>query len=183
MMYWIGQAFGILATIVGVAVPVFKKKWQMLVMSILNNVFCALNLIFLNAIGSGIFLFAVAGVQALVNLVHALKNTESRIAEKLIFVALYLGLGFYGLFTGPNYVPGINARNLLELLPIIAACMNMLFVFSKTEKMARVFFVACNGLWMIYYIIIGSSTMICSLISVFTGLLALYRNREGKAKA
>lgn len=180
MNYWIGQAFGIFATIAGVSVPVFKKKWQMLVMSLANNIFGALNLVFLNAIGSGIFLFAVAAVQAVVNLMHALHNTTGKTLEKIIFVILYLGLGFYGLFTGPNYVPGINAQNLIELLPIIAAVMNMCFVFSPGEKQARVFFILCNGMWMFYYIIIGSSAVLCSVISVATGLFALYKNRERK---
>ena len=181
MQYWIGQACGIIATIVGVSVPIFKKKWQMLVMSIANNIFCALNLIFLDRIGSGIFLFAVGAVQALVNLVHDLRKTQGALVEKLIFIALYLGLGFYGLVTGPGFVPAVNARNLLELLPIIAAVMNMCFVFSRTERTARIFFVACNGMWMIYYVIIGSSAMLCSLISVATGLITLYKNREKPA--
>ena len=65
MRYWIGQLFGIIATAAGISIPVFSKKWQMLVMSIANNVFCALNLIFLDRIGSGIFLFAVAKVVVL----------------------------------------------------------------------------------------------------------------------
>jgi len=180
MNYWIGQAFGIFATIAGVSVPVFKKKWQMLVMSLANNVFGALNLVFLNAIGSGIFLFAVAAVQAVVNIGHARRNTSSKAFEKILFVILYLGLGFYGLFTGPNYVPGVNAQNMIELLPIIAAVMNMCFVFSPGEKQARIFFVLCNGLWMCYYIIIGSSAVLGSVISVGTGLFALYQNREKK---
>lgn len=181
MRYWIGQAFGIIATIAGITIPMFSKKWQMLIMSIANNVFCALNLIFLDRIGSGIFLFAVATAQALVNLVHNARGTSGRAFEKVIFCALYLGLGFYGLVTGPGYVAGINARNLLELLPIIAAMMNMCFVFSRGEKQARIFFVLCNGLWMVYYIIIGSSTVLGSAISVASGLLALYRNRVKKA--
>lgn len=180
MNYWIGQAFGIAATVAGVSVPVFKKKWQMLIMSLANNIFGALNLVFLDAIGSGIFLFGVAAVQAIVNLVHALHNTTGKTLEKIIFVILYLGLGFYGLFTGPNYVPGINVQNLIELLPIIAAVMNMCFVFSPGEKQARIFFILCNALWMFYYIIIGSSAMLCSIISVGTGLFALYKNREAK---
>lgn len=183
MNYWIGQAFGILATIAGISIPVFKKKWQMLVLSICNNLFCALNLIFLDAIGSGIFLFAVAIVQAVVNLVHSLRNTSGKAFEKIIFVVLYLGLGFYGLFTGPGFVPGINARNLLELLPIAAAMMNMCFVFSPGEKQARIFFILCNFLWMLYYIIIGSSTVLGSVFSVATGLYALFRNREKKGSA
>ena len=157
MNYWIGQAFGIAATIAGVSVPVFKKKWQMLVLSLANNIFGALNLVFLDAIGSGIFLFAVAAVQALVNIGHSLRNTSGKTPEKIIFVILYLGLGFYGLFTGPNYVPGVNVQNLIELLPIIAAVMNMCFVFSPGEKQARIFFILCNAMWMFYYIIIAKS--------------------------
>ena len=181
MRYWIGQAFGILATAAGIALPVFRKKWQMLVMSITNNICCLLNLIFLDAIGSGIFLFIVATAQAVVNLFHALRDTESRLFEKIIFIVLYLGLGFYGLFTGPNYVPGFNARNLLELLPIAAAMMNMLFVFSRGETKARIFFVLCNGLWLVYYIIIGSSTVLGSAFSVASGLFALIKHRGSKS--
>lgn len=183
MNYWIGQAFGIVATIAGISIPVFKKKWQMLVLSICNNVFCALNLIFLDAIGSGIFLFAVATVQAGVNLVHALHNTSGKALEKIIFVALYLGLGFYGLFTAPDYVSGINARNLLELLPIIAAVMNMLFVFSRGENKARVFFILCNALWLVYFIIIRSTSGFGAGFSVASGLVALIVSiRKGAAK-
>lgn len=180
MNYWIGQAFGIAATVAGVSIPVFKKKWQMLILSLANNIFGALNLVFLDAIGSGIFLFAVAAVQAIVNLGHALRNTGSKAFEKILFVVLYLGLGFYGLFTGPNYAPGINVQNLIELLPILAAVMNMCFVFSPGEKKARIFFILCNALWMVYYFIIGSSAVLCSVISVSTGLFALYKNREAK---
>lgn len=183
MMRLIGQAFGILATIAGIALPVFKKKWQMLVMSICNNIFCGLNLIFLNEIGSGIFLFIVAAVQAIVNLIHALHDTESKLPEKIIFVALYLGLGFYGMFTSPNYIagPGFNIHNLQELLPIAGASMNMLFVFSRKEKTARLFFVLCNALWLIYNIMIGSSVLIGSAFSVITGLASLFGYEKKKA--
>lgn len=184
-MRLIGQGFGILATIAGIALPVFKKKWQMLVMSIANNVFCGLNLVFLNEIGSGIFLFIVAAAQAIVNLIHALRDTDSRLFEKILFVVLYLGLGFYGMFTSPNYIagPGFNFRNLQELLPIVAAMMNMLFVFSKGEKTARIFFILCNALWLVYNSIIGSSVLIGSAFSVVTGLIALFGYGRKKTAA
>ena len=58
MNYWIGQGFGILATLSDISIPQFKKKWQMLIANIAVNTFSALNLVFLNQIGSGIFLFA-----------------------------------------------------------------------------------------------------------------------------
>ena len=42
MNYWIGQGFGILATISDISIPQFKKKWQMLVANIAVNTFSAL---------------------------------------------------------------------------------------------------------------------------------------------
>jgi len=178
MKYWIGQLFGLIATAAGISVPVFDKKWQMLMMSIVNNACGALNLVFLDRIGSGIFLFAVAIVQISVNLVHELRNTTGKLAEKIIFLLLYLGLGFYGLVTGPGYEPGINSRNLLELLPIIAAMMNMLFVFSRREKTARIYYVICNFLWAVYHIIIGSTAALGTGFSVVSGMYALIKNRK-----
>ena len=182
-MRLIGQIFGICATIVGIALPVFKKKWQMLVMSICNNVFNALNLIFLKEIGSGIFLFVVACAQAVVNLIHALRDKDGKAFEKILFAVLYLGLGFYGLISREGYVPGFNWGNMLELLPIIAAVMNMLFVFSRGENKARVFFILCNALWLVYFIIIRSTSGFGAGFSVASGLVALIVSiRKGAAK-
>ena len=70
---------------------------------------------------------------------------------------------------------------LLELLPIAAAMMNMLFVFSRGETKARIFFVLCNGLWLVYYIIIGSSTLLGAAFSVASGLFALIKHRGSKS--
>ena len=41
MNYWIGQGFGILATISDISIPQFKKKWQMLIANIAVNTFSA----------------------------------------------------------------------------------------------------------------------------------------------
>ena len=182
MKYWIGQAFGILATISGIIIPVFNKKWQMLIMSITTNILCALNLIFIDQVGSGIFLFAAASVQALVNIFHSLKNTVPKIWENIIFFAIYLAVGIYGLVTAPGYVPGINSGNLLELMPIIAVMLNMLFVCSSRERTARIFFVSCNVVWTAYYIIILSTSGFGSGFAVISGLIALIKDGRKKAK-
>lgn len=57
MNYWIGQGFGVLSTITDISLPLFQKKWQMLVANFAVNTFLLLNLVFLGQIGSGIFLF------------------------------------------------------------------------------------------------------------------------------
>ncbi len=178
MKYWIGQAFGIIATITGIVIPVFNKKWQMLIMSITTNVFCALNLIFIDEIGSGIFLFAAASVQALVNIFHSVKDTVPKLWENIIFAAIYLAVGIYGLVNKEGFVPGINAQNLLEMMPIIAVMLNMLFVCSSKERTARLFFVSCNVVWTAYYIIILSTSGFGSGFAVISGVIALIKNRR-----
>jgi len=183
MRYWIGQAFGIIATITGIVIPVFNKKWQMLIMSITTNIFCTLNLIFLGEIGSGIFLFTAASVQGVVNIIHSLKNTASKLWENILFLLIYLAVGVYGLVTKEGFVPAVNGQNLLELLPIIAVVLNMLFVCSSREKTSRMFFVGCNTVWAIYYIIIGSSTVLGSVFAVASGVVALIKNRSKNKKA
>ena len=178
MNYWIGQGFGILSTITELIMPQFNKKWQMLIANICINTFLGLNLIFLNRIGSGIFLFAVAVIQGVVNLIHTLREQPPKKWEYAVFFCLYVGLGFYGLFTGPNYVPGINWNNVLELLPIIGAVFSMLFISTREERKARYFLLACNMHWTVYHAIIGSTSVLGAICSSVSCIIAIIRNRK-----
>ena len=178
MNYWIGQGFGILSTITDISLPLFKKKWQMLVANFAVNTFLLLNLVFLGQIGSGIFLFLVAMVQALVNLIHTLKETKPKTIEIAVFFILYVGLGFYGLFTAPGFVPGINAKNLLELIPIVGAVFSMLFVCTRDEQKSRIFLLICSCLWTIYHAIILSTSFFGSVVGVITCVIAMIRDRK-----
>lgn len=181
MNYWIGQGFGIFATITDISIPLFKKKWQMLVANIAVNSFLALNLIFLNKIGSGIFLFMVAIAQAIVNLIHTLRENPPKNWEKALFLCLYVGLGFYGLVTAPGFVPAINAQNLLELLPIMGAVMSMCFVCTRDENKARMFLFGCTTLWAIYHAIIGSTSFFGSFFSSISCIIGICRDWKKKA--
>lgn len=181
MNYWIGQTFGIIATVVGLLIPLFQKKWQMLIANFLNNLLLALNLVFLDEVGSGIFLFAVAMIQAVVNFIHCIRKTTGRPLENFLFLCLYLGLGFYGLFTAPGFVPAVNGKNLLELLPILGAVCSMLFISEKDENLSRWYYMACSFVWFVYYIIIGSSSLLGSLLSLITGTAAIVRSRKERA--
>ena len=182
MNYWIGQGFGILSTITEIILPQFRKKWQMLIANICVNSFLALNLVFLNRIGSGVFLFAVAIVQAVVNLIHTLREKPPRKWEYALFFCLYVGFGFYGLVTAPGFVPGINGQNLLELLPIIGAVFSMLFISTREERKARYFLLACNMHWTVYHAIIGSTSVLGAICSSVSCIIAIIRNRKKAAK-
>jgi len=178
MNYWIGQGFGIMSTITDISLPLFKKKWQMLVANFAVNTFLLLNLVFLGQIGSGIFLFLVAMVQAIVNLIHTLREKPPKKWEYVVFFCLYVGLGFYGLFTAPGFVPGINGKNLLELLPILGAVFSMLFVSTRDEQKSRAFLLVCSCLWTVYHAIILSTSFFGSIFGVFTCVVAMIRDRK-----
>ena len=59
MEYIIGQTAGIIVTIGSLIGPLFKKKWMMLVNSILLNALAALNVILVNGMGSAVLLNCV----------------------------------------------------------------------------------------------------------------------------
>jgi hypothetical protein len=178
MNYWIGQGFGILATLSDISIPQFKKKWQMLVANIAVNTFSALNLVFLNEIGSGIFLFSVAIVQAIVNLVHTLREKPPKKWEYALFCCLFVGLGFYGLFTSPGFVFAINGKNLLELLPIIGAVILTFSIFAPNEQTTRKFLLANISIWAVYTALIGSTTFFAEVAAFITTATALYKYRK-----
>lgn len=182
MRYLIGQGFGVLSTITDILIPQFPKKWQMLIANICVNLFLGLNLVFLNRIGSGIFLFAVAVVQAIVNLIHTLKEKPPKKWEYVLFFCLYVGLGFYGLVTSPGFVPAINGKNLLELLPITGAVFSMLFVSTRDERIARRYLMVCNVMWATYHTIIGSTAVLGAIFSGVSCMIAIIRDRK-KRKA
>ena len=183
MRYFIGQGFGILSTITDILLPQFPKKWQMLIANICVNLFLGLNLVFLNQIGSGIFLFAVAVVQAVVNLIHTLKEQPPKKWEYVLFFCLYVGLGFYGLVSAPGFVFAINGKNLLELLPIIGAVFSMLFVSTREERIARRYLMVCNIMWATYHTIIGSTAVLGAIFSGVSCMIAIIRDYKKRKAA
>ena len=178
MTYWIGQFCGLLATVGCIIVPFFRYKWQMLADVVATNLLMALNFILIGQLGSAMFLCGVATVQGLVSLVHDHRQEEAGRAEKGIFGALYLVLGFYGLMTGPGYVPGINARNLLELLPICGALLNMVFILVKDPRAARRVLLLVNITWAVYSAIVGAAAFFAEIVTMATTLYAMYRYRN-----
>ena len=180
MKYWIGQIIGLVAAATDIFIPQFKEKWQMLAGNLLVNILLGLNLVFLERIGSGIFLFMVAVVQTVVNLVHTLSQTEPKKWELPLFFCLFVGLGFFGLVTAPGFVPQINRQNLLELLPILGAVFSMCFVAAREEYKARKFLLACNLTWATYNGIIGSTSFFGVFFSSISCMIAIWRNRKRK---
>ena len=173
LIYIIAQAFGIFATLCCFAMPLFKRKWQMLLVNVAGNLFFILNLLLLGLHSGDLFANATAMIVNVVSLVqvlisywHVQKGTPVTKLENIIFLILYVGLGFVGF------------NRALDFLPIIASVFNMLAVFQKDEQKTRLL-VLCNAsIFCSYYIIIGSTSLLAELMAVITPLIGLIKYRK-----
>lgn len=171
--YWLGQAFGILALICCFIMPLFKKKWQMLVMTALGNAFFALNYIAIGEIRTGMILNLVAIVQVGITFVHLKKDTSVSVAENIVFLAANVGLCVLLL------VLKTEAYNIwLELLPLVAAVFNTLATFERDEQKTRVLTLINAGTYFSYYAILGMSSMFAELLAAVTCVIGLIRYRK-----
>ena len=180
MSYTLGQFLGILSTVGCIVMPLYKKKWQMTVNTLVVNLLMAFNFILIGQFGSAIFLYLVACVQTIVSLIHTQRDTEVTLAEKVIFLFLYVGLGIFGIITAPGFEWVLNFRNILEILPIIGSILSMIFVFVKDEKVARRYLLATSSIWCFYTAMVGSSVFFAQLVSLITTLIAIYKYRNHK---
>lgn len=174
LIYIEAQAFGILATLCCFGMPLFKRKWQMLLVNVASNLFFILNLLLLGLHETGdLFANATAMIVNLVSLVqvllsywHVKKATPVTTPENIVFLLLYVGLGFIGF------------NRALDFLPIVASVFNMLAVFQRDEQKTRIL-VLCNAsLFCAYYIIIGSTSLLAELMAVVTTVIALIKYRK-----
>lgn len=166
MAYYIGQALGIVATVCCFALPLFKKKWQMLLVSATSNLFFALNLILIGDVGSAIIVNLLAIVQTLLSLWHVQKDKPVTVAENIIFLIGYIICGSFGF------------HRALDVLPIIGAVFNMLSVFQRDEQKTRILILLNASTFFIYYIVVGSTNLFAELLAIITTVIAMVRYRK-----
>ena len=180
MAYYIGQFCGLLTIVCSVTMPFLKKKWQLLWANIAINALVILNMALIGQFGSAIALCLVAIAQSAIALPRAGTGREPSATETVVFTFLYLGFGFLGIITAPNFIWQINSRNLLELLPILGALSQMISVFVPDEQNTRKWLL-CNALfWVIYSAAVGSSVVVNDLLAVISTSSALYKYRKKK---
>ena len=108
----------------------------------------------------------VSLVQVLISYWHVKKGSPVTTVENIIFLLLYVGMGFIGF------------HRALDFLPIIASVFNMLAVFQKDEQKTR-YLVLCNAsIFCAYYIILGSTSLLAELMAVITTVIALIKYRK-----
>ncbi len=176
ILYFVAQAFGIFATICCFIMPLFKKKWQMLLINAGGNLFFILNLLLLGissgdmmANATAMIVNVVSLVQVFISYYHVQKNIPVTTAENIIFLVLYVGLGFVGF------------NRALDLLPIVASVFNMLAAFQRDEQKTRWLVLFNASIFCLYYIIIGSTSLLAELLAVVTTVIGLVSYRKKKA--
>ena len=154
---------GLLPTICCIIGPFWKKKWQMMVNSAAANLLVALNYFLIGEFGPAVMINLVAVAQTLLAVRHCVKGTQSSRAEKIIFFVLYVGSGL------------LTYRTPLDLMPILAAVLFMLSVFQKREQGVRKYILANACVWIIYGIIVRSTTVVANTCGACTTIAALYK--------
>ena len=180
-MYIFGQILGIIATAVTIAMPLLRKKWQMLAATIAGNLLMALNFFCIGQIGSAIFMYFVAIAQAIVSMGHTVKETKVQVWEQMLFCGLYIGFGLLGIFTAPGFVMELSGRNLLELLPIIGSAMLTFSIFARSEQTTRKFLLVNASIWAVYTAIVGSTTFFAEFFAAVTTAVSLWKYRTKPA--
>lgn len=178
MAYIIGQVFGLLTIVCSLVMPFLKRKWQLLVANMTINVLTILNLSLIGQFGSANFLCLVAIIQSAIALPRAEKRAEPGKTETILFTVLYVGFGFFGIFSAPDFVPAVNLRNLLELLPIMGALAQMISVFVPDEQTTRKWLLCNAVVWLIYSASVGSSVVFNDLLAVISTSTALCKYRK-----
>ena len=178
MAYILGQFFGLLTIVCSLVMPFLKRKWQLLVANMSINLLTILNLSLIGQFGSANFLCLVAIIQSVIALPRAEKKAEPGKAETVVFTILYVSFGFFGIFSAPGFVPAVNIRNLLELLPIMGALAQMISVFVPDEQATRKWLLCNAVVWLIYSGSVGSSVVFNDLLAVISTSTALYRYRK-----
>ena len=166
MAYYIGQFFGILATLFCFIVPFFKHKWQMLVAANISNLFLILNLLFLGQVSSAMFINVVSTIQTFLSLWHVVKEKQVTIPEQVLFLILYFACGLLGF------------RSAIDILPMIGVVFYMFAAFQRDEQKTRLLTILNASVYFFYFLTIGSTSIFVEVVAIITNGLAMYKYRK-----
>ena len=169
-IYIIAQAFGILSTAMGLVMPLFKKKWKILMCAVGANLFVCLNLILLGEISSGAYLAGVGVVQSLIAFFHIRSDKPVSLPEKISFLIIYVVFGILGY------------KNLIDIVPIVASVFYMLSVFVLDEQDTRKLMLGNFLCWSIYDASVLATAFFGHFAGFCTTTFALWKYRNKRSE-
>lgn len=169
MLYYIGQALGIFATIADIVTFQLKSKKQMLFLNLLTNLAVAFNIFFINKeISSGGIICLIAIVQLIVSFYHDEKGKDVSLIIKIIFLVVYIAGGIIG-FTKP-----------IDILSIVAAILYMVAMFQKDPQKIRIILLGNMFSWVVYFLFPFSTSIFAQFAGIISSLIGIYRYRKDK---
>ena len=168
MVYYIAQAFGILATISAVLTFQLKNKNQMLFVGIFSNAAVALNITLLDGFTSGVIINIVAIAQIIVSFCYEKAGKEIPIILKGLFLVLYIIGGSVGF------------EKAIDILSIVAAVLYMIAMFQKNPQRIRYFLLGNMSAWTVYFFVLQSTAIFAQLAGITSSLIGIYRYRKSK---
>ena len=165
-MYIFGQALGILATICCFVGPIWKKRYQMQLTSMVANVLVGVNTLILNGVCTAMIMNMVAIVQICFALYHLKKETSVSVTENIVFLIAYIFCGALGF------------EEYIDILPVFGAVLFMICVFQKDAQKARVIGIANAVTYLAYYAILGSTSAFPQVVAIGMNSIAIYKYRK-----
>lgn len=176
----IADILGYIVTVLCPISPQFKRKWQMLTVTLLANVLSGINFLLLGQV-SAVGVTAVAITQAVLNVFRSGgENKSTPKWELAVLGACYVAGGLL-----PFLVSGtLSEFRFLDAMPILGALLLCGYMAQRDEQKMRLFLLANAAVFIVYDILVGSTQVYAQIITVISVVIALIRyQREKKQKA
>lgn len=166
----IAQVFGVLTIICSVCSMQFKKRKHIFIVLLLLNLFAALNLVFLNSLGSAYITF-FAIVEMIINALFERNKKPVPIFVIALYIVINIALGLLS-FNGP-----------LDIIPIVCAILYCFVILAKREQNIRKLTLVNQCCWLVYDISIGAySLSVSNILTIISIIIALVRFKDKGTK-
>ena len=172
----IADIFGYIVTVLCPISPHFKKKWQMLSVTLLANLLSGANFLLLGQF-SAVGVTVVAITQAILNVTRS--GGENRVTPKwelALFGVFYVVGGLIPFLVGGT----LSEFGFLDAMPIFGALLLCCYMAQRQEQRMRLFLLANATVFTVYDILVRSTQVFAQLITIVSVIVALLRYRKGK---
>ena len=169
-MYIFAQTLGVVVSVISIVAIQMRKKWQILLLSMVANFLSMVTFLILNGFGSAVTVNVIAVVQCAINAYISYKGKEASVIQKIIFISLFFVSGVFGY------------NVLLDIMPIAASLVFTWSAFQKKEQHIRLFLLFNVLIWITYDLIIGTTAVIGQILSLISIIIGLYRYKKSDNK-
>ena len=170
----VGQAFGVLAIITGVISMQLSKRWQMLLMLALLNLWLVINQLCLGMSFSAIIGCGLAAIHCPISAYQAKKGRPTRLWENILWSVLYFAAWGLGLFLSAQ----MGAASWMDILPFFGTLTFVISVFVPKERDVRIFTLLNALVYLVYNALCWNIAAVSQVLTIISVIVALIRYRK-----